>query len=651
MNNGCLSRLFAAAMTCFCVGALADELVPLDDFVRLAEYSDPKISPTGEYLAVIAPVNDQDSLVVIDLNAMQVSSVLRFVRGAEVLYFYWVNDERIICSFGKKRPRKGAILYSAGEIFAMNADGRKKKSIFGYQSAHPMNAAGIVIDPLRNDHDNMLIAAYPFSRMGLADVTPTIYKLNVYKGVRKKQRPVPYRSYNFHVDGTGRIRVANAVDDDFNSMVLYRDVDEMEFRALDELSHPNADVELLGMNSAGDRIYVADSRDGGPMGLSLYHPETGSIEQLWSNDEFDVLDLVWSADQSTAIGATYYADKLRYAFFDAAHPDARTIMSLQKIFEDKELEVLDRTRDGKQSIFRVGSSTSPDEYYLFNSETRNVERLLGSRNWIDPARMSPAEYFEVAARDGQKLHGYLTLPKNGNGESLPMIVMPHGGPHGVRDTFSFDTEVQVLASRGYAVLQVNYRGSGGYGPAFLKAGYRNWGTVIQDDIADATNWAIDEGYADRKRVCIAGASFGGYSAMMSAVRYPELYRCAIGELGVYDLGLMYEEGDIADRDIAVDYLKAAIGTDDAELISQSPARNVESIKADLFIIYGKHDDRAPPAQSIAMTSALDDAGISYELFVMRDEGHTFASETDRAERYARILKFVDKNIGSGVANH
>jgi dipeptidyl aminopeptidase/acylaminoacyl peptidase len=651
MNRGRISGLFATAIACFCICALADELEPLDHFVRLAEYSDPKISPTGEYLGVIAPVNDQDSLVVIDLNAMQVSSVLRFVKGAEVLYFYWVNDERIICSFGKKRPRKGAILYSAGEIFAMNADGRKKKSIFGYQSALPMNAAGIVIDPLRDDHDNMLIAAYPFSRAGLADVTPKIYKLNVYNGVRKKQSPVPYRSSNFHVDGTGRIRVAHAVDDNFNSMVLYRDVGEREFRVLEELSHPNADVELLGMDSAGDRIYVADSRDGGPVGLSLYYPETGSVEQLWSNDKFDVLDLVWSADGSTVIGVTYYADKLKYAFFDAAHSDARTIISLQKVFEDKELEILNRTRDGKHSIFRVGSSTSPDEYYLFNSEKRNVERLLGSRNWINPARMSTAKYFQIAARDGQKLYGYLTMPSNGNGESLPLVVMPHGGPHGVRDTFSFDTEVQVLASRGYAVLQVNYRGSGGYGPAFIKAGYRKWGTLIQDDIADATNWAIDEGFADRKRVCIAGASFGGYSAMMSAVRYPELYRCAIGELGVYDLGLMYEEGDIADRDIGVDYLRTAIGTNDAEWTRQSPSRNVESIKADLFIVYGKHDDRAPPAQSIAMTSALDDAGISYELFVMRDEGHTFASETDRAERYARILKFLDKNIGSGITDH
>lgn len=662
-RSNCLAGLTAAVCICFSTGVFAADLVPLEHFARLPEYKLPKISPTGQYLAVIAPVEDQDSLVIIRLSAQRIESMLQFERGAEVIEFHWVNDDRVVCSFGTEIPGEGAILRSTREIYAMDADGKKKKLIFGLRSgldsrkdsrikeAKPINAAGYVIDPLRDDRSNVLIASYPYAGRELADVAPTIFKVNVYTGARKKQNAVPYRSFNFVTDGNGEIRAANFFDEGGTVSVLYRGADESQLRVLDNLSAPKADVALLAMDASGERIYVAESQAGRPRGVSLYDPRTDSTEHLWSNATFDVTGLVWSADASAVIGATYYADRLKYAFFDDQQADSRLIMSIQRAFAGKEIEVVSRTRDGGKSIIRVGSSSEPYDYYVFDSEKRNMNLLLGSRSWIDPARMSSAEHFEIDARDGQKLRGYLTVPAGSAGKGLPLVVMPHGGPHGVRDEFEFDPEVQVLASRGYAVLRVNFRGSGGYGPAFERAGYQKWGTVIQDDIADAARWAIGEGYADGDRVCIAGASFGGYSALMSVERYPDLYKCAVGELGVYDLPLMYETGDVPERNTGVDYLRMAIGTDETELARQSPSRNVEPIKADLFIIYGKHDERAPPVQSLTLTKALDDAGKHYELFEMREEGHSSASEPTRLERYQRVLKFLDRNIGSGMTPH
>lgn len=656
----CFSGSAAALCLCLAMAAFADDRVPLEHFARLPEYKQPKISPTGKYLAVIAPVEEQDSLVIIQLSATRISAILQFVRNAEVLDFYWANDDRVICTFGSRVPGRGALVYTAGEIYAMDADGKKKKSIFGYRSglesrvdsrikeAKPINAAGLVIDPLHDDRSNILIAAYPFAGRTLAEVAPTIYKVNVYTGARKKQGPVPFRSFNYLVDRAGTVRAANSFDRELNTSVLYRDADDSDLAVMVTLSAPKSDATLLDMDAAGERIYVSDSRDGKPRGVSLYDPRTGSIERLWSDDAYDVLDLVWSADEESVIGVTYYGDKLRYAFFDESDPDARLIMSIQRTFAGKEIEVMSRTRDGTKSIVRVGSASEPSDYYVFDSEKRNMNLLLGSRSWIIPAQMSPASHFEINARDGQTLRAYLTTPVNSDGGGLPLVVMPHGGPYGVRDRFDFDPEVQVLASRGYAVLQVNFRGSGGYGPAFEKAGYRHWGTDIQDDIADATRWAIDEGHADAKRICIAGASFGGYSALMSVVRYPELYRCAIGEIGVYDLPLMYEEGDIPESKLGIEYLQTAIGTDEAELIRQSPSRNADSIKASVFILYGEHDERAPPAQSSSLMEAMDRAGKPYELFVMRDEGHSFVSERTRLERYSQILRFLDKNIGKAA---
>lgn len=658
-----VSGLISVFWMCLAACAVAADLVPLEHFAKLPEYRQPKISPGGEYAAAIAPVADQDSLVIIRLKDTTIESALQFERGAEVIDFYWVNDDRVVCTFSTEVPGEGAILRSTREIIAMDASGKNKKLIFGLRSgldsrvdsrikeAKPINAAGYVIDPLHADRTNVLVASYPYVGRIVADVAPTIYKVHVYNGARKRQNPVPFQSFNYLTDQIGEIRAVNIVNEDSAISVLYRDANEPEFSVMESLSAPNADVTLLAMNAAGGGIYVADSQGGKPRGLSLFDPRTGSMDHLWSDDTYDVSGLVWSADSSTVIGVTYYADRLRYAFLDERHPDSRLIMSVQKAFSGKEVEIVSRTADGTVSIIRVGSASEPSDYYLFDSEQRNMSLLLGSRSWIDPTRMSPAEHFEIDARDGQKLRGYLTIPVDGGGKNLPLVVMPHAGPDGIRDTFEFDPDVQVLASRGYAVLQVNFRGSGGYGPAFQEAGYRRWGSVIQDDIADATRWAVGAGHADPNRVCIAGSGFGGYSSVMSAVKYPDLYKCAVGEFGVYDLPLMYKEGDIADKDTDVDYLKMAIGTDEAELIGQSPSRNVGSIKADLFIIYGTSDDKAPPTQSLSLIRALDEAGKRYEVFEMPEEGHSSVGEPTRLERYSRILAFLEKNIGNPAMLH
>ena len=656
------------AWVCIVTSVHAAELVPLEHFARLPDYSQPKISPTGKYLAFIKPVDGQNSLVIIRLSAERVSSVLKFERDAEVLDFHWANDDRIVCSFGRKILGKRALVRSAGEVFAMDANGKKKKSIFGYRAgivsrkdsriaeAKPIKAAGVVIDPLRDDRSNVLIAAYAFAGdrevdYVPADVAPNIYKVNLYHGARKRQNPVPYRSFNHKTDGEGRIRAANFIDRELNTTILYRGANEIELRTIEDLSSSKMDVLLLGIDAAGERIYVADSRDGKPRGVSLYDTRTGTFEQLWSHDIYDVRDLVWSADEKSVIGVTYYSDKLNYSFFDNGHPESRLIRSVQNTFKEKEIEIVSRTRDGTKSIIRVGTASEPADFYVFDSKRKNMNLLLGSRTWIDTTRTSSPQYFEITARDGEILRGYVTIPAYTDGKKLPFVVLPHGGPQGVRDGFRFDPDVQLLASRGYGVLQVNFRGSGGYGPTFEKAGYRKWGTTIQDDIADATNWVIDEGYADAERICINGKEFGAYSALMGAIRYPDLYKCAVGESGIYDLPLLYKVGEISDKNTGIDYLRSAIGTDQSELIRQSPSHNVDDIKADLLVSYAKLDGTSPPDQSIALTKALDNAGKKFELLVVLDEGDSIISESTQTERYSRLLEFLDKNIGDAATSN
>jgi dipeptidyl aminopeptidase/acylaminoacyl peptidase len=248
----------------------------------------------------------------------------------------------------------------------------------------------------------------------------------------------------------------------------------------------------------------------------------------------------------------------------------------------------------------------------------------------------------LKARDGTPLHGYLTLPK-GLQRNAPLVVMPHGGPFGVRDNWEYSPDVQLLASRGYAVLQVNFRGSSGYGREFLMAGYREWGGAMQHDVTDATRWAIEQGIADPQRVCIYGASYGGYAALMGVASEPDLYRCAIGHIGVYDLPMMYSQGDIQDRLSGENYLDDTLGRDGLE--ERSPTRLASSIKVPVLLTAGKEDDRAPPEHTERMAAALRKAGRQVESKVYAGEGHGLYVEANRLDHAQRVLAFLDRHIG------
>jgi dipeptidyl aminopeptidase/acylaminoacyl peptidase len=263
--------------------------------------------------------------------------------------------------------------------------------------------------------------------------------------------------------------------------------------------------------------------------------------------------------------------------------------------------------------------------------------------------MAAMEPVAFKARDGLALHGYLTRPPGkDDAKNLPMVVYVHGGPYFVRDAWEYDRDVQFLASRGYAVLQVNFRGSGGYGHAFQQKGYREWGGAMQDDVTDATRWAIAQGIADPKRVCIYGASYGGYAALEGAEKEPSLYRCAIGYVGVYDLRLMYTRGDTPQFTSGENYLKQVLGEDEGVLWERSPVAHPERLKARIMLIAGGEDARVPPVQADAMRSALAKAHVDYEWLYQRTEGHGFYDEKHVEDLLTRVGAFLDASLGGAA---
>lgn len=293
----------------------------------------------------------------------------------------------------------------------------------------------------------------------------------------------------------------------------------------------------------------------------------------------------------------------------------------------------------------MSSDRSPGDYYLFDTRTRKADYFAAVRDWINPEEMSERRPIQLKARDGTQLWGYLTLPKGRDPRKLPLVVNPHGGPFYIRDRWGFDSDAQLLANRGYAVLQVNFRGSGGYGSDFVTAGKKAWATTMIADITDATRWTIAQGYADPSRVCIYGASYGGYAALMSAIVEPDLYRCVIGYAGVYDLQLLKKDSDLASTNSGKKFFAEAIAGTDQEMIGQSPINYLDQLRAPVLIVHGKDDARAPFSQAKALRSALESRKHRYQWLVRGDEGHGFWQVENIEAFYSTLIGFIDQNIG------
>jgi dipeptidyl aminopeptidase/acylaminoacyl peptidase len=245
------------------------------------------------------------------------------------------------------------------------------------------------------------------------------------------------------------------------------------------------------------------------------------------------------------------------------------------------------------------------------------------------------------------LYGYMTVPKNADTkkQKLPMVLMPHGGPFGVSDSWHFDEQAQFMASRGYAVLQVNFRGSGGRGISFQESGYKQWGGKIQDDLIDGVKAAIEQGDIDGKRVCAYGISFGAYSSLMLAAREPEMFKCAVGYAGVYDLSYIYKERNVVASKSTTNFFIRTMGNNEAELALQSPSKLAEKIKVPVWLVHGGKDEVAPVEHVKRMRAALIKVGRPPEWTLEEDEGHGFFDAQRRKELFENLEKFLGKHIG------
>jgi dienelactone hydrolase len=641
--------MLSAACLLLPAAAVAADLIPVEDFAHHPLLTMPRLSPNGQYLAV--NMNDIDGgshmLAIYKVDDMkQPVSMLRLPKYEVAAGISWVSNTRLVVEKGKQygsidEPKL------TGEVIATDLDGKHQDYLYGYDnpfgSRHGSDQGWGFVDGMpqpANGHFYMATQSWN------NDYSSTLYDVDASKNARHLIGQISVGGMNFMVGADGKAHYAYGYNDDYHYVVYHQQASGWAQMTSAQIG---GSFTPTFFTPDQQRIYARYAIAGGPTALVEQDENGGHRKLLASNSFSSIGNVEWTALPYQPFATVPATGIPKISYIDPNLPTAKLHRALSLKFPGSYVHFIDFSEDGGKLLFSVSSDRDPGTYYLIDTHNYKVVDLFGPSPWIDPAKMAERRPLRFQASDGTELEAILTIPNTASQTNLPMILLPHGGPIGVQDDWSYDNDAQFLASRGYLVLQVNYRGSSGRGVDFQEAGYLKWGTRIQQDLIDGVKWAIAEKYADPKRVCVYGGSFGGYSAMMTTIRAPGMFKCAVGYAGIYDLAMMYKKGDIKTSKSGRSYLNTAIGKDDADLAANSPDKLADKIDVPVLLIHGEDDKRAPFAQAKAMRAALDAAHKPYEWMSKPGEGHGFYDEKNNIERLTRLQDFFAKYIGSGNA--
>jgi dipeptidyl aminopeptidase/acylaminoacyl peptidase len=613
-----------------------------------------KLSPKGSYLAVLKLEAGQRVLAILDLKSRKIASVVRPERGEAVGGFDWVSDERIVATL-QTRYGTFAAPASYGEVYALDARTGNGRIVFGYRAGDQQVGSNIkraestrawaqVIDTMQRGDDVALIAVWPWDAVG--DRLVRLHKLDTRTGATTFVTQSPLGGGRFQADENGEPRLAYGSESGKEKVFLREPGAAWKEIPKDRLGLTGAS-EVEGIAGKDRLLYVSEPEEKG-FRVATVHLDTGERKVVSRGEMAPARRILSRRDDRRVYAVEYEPDVPAWDFVDPKHPISRALQALLAAYPDDHVRFLDATEDGKGMVVHVYSDRNPGQLLLVDVEKVAVDRIAEVRPWVKPQEMSEQTAFHIRASDGLLIHGYLTLPRQkALGSPPPLVVLPHGGPHGVRDHWGFDGEVQLLASHGYAVLQVNFRGSGGYGTAYEVAGLRQWGGRMIEDLLDATRWAVTKGHVDGKRICTFGGSYGGYAAMQAAILAPDLFRCAVGYAGVYDLTRIAEESVLSHQ--LQGYWARALGTDEAALRAISPAHNAQKLKLPVLLVDGSEDRVAPLKHAKLLRDALEEAGNPPEWLVETGESHGFYALEAKERLYGRLLAFLGKHLGSPPA--
>lgn len=642
--RGMVAALFLLA---FAGGVEAATRVPVESFAAQQTFKNPRISSGGSYVVVSTDLGDDDhGIMVVRLSDMSTTAHIKLVKYELAAEIHWVSDTRFIyVKGGQWGPR--AEPYNFGEFIGMDFDGKNHKYLFGYKESTlgvgvPAGFGFYEGRPLVPNGNFYMTRA---SKENTLAVTQ-LYEVDAMTGRSRLVADVGERNLRFVMDAAGVPRFAHGSDKNEVQLLYIADAQGKNWRKVPGETAGGV-FDPLNFAPDGNHVFGFYSVDGGPYAL-VKTDLTLSKREVLARDELNSVGAVVWDSKGQPLAVEFRGARPRVAYLNPASPDAKLHRELRAGFADQNVRFVDHSADGNVSLVYIYSDRNPGEWAVMDRKKDNFARLLQSNPAINPKDMAERRYVRFKASDGLELDGYLTVPVGVvDPKGLPMVLVPHGGPHGISDSWEFDTDAQFLASRGYLVLQINYRGSDTRGYAFREAGYRQWSSRIQQDLMDGTRWAVTQGYADPKRICAYGASFGAYSALMLAAKMPESIKCAAGLSGLYDLRSMANKSDTSRSFLGRAYIERVIGRNDNELLTNSPLALASSIKAPVFLAHGQKDERTPLGQAEAMRKTLENAGNRPIWMSVPKEGHGFYAEKNVVAFYKQLEVFLAANIGPG----
>ena len=635
-----LKKLFVLNLLLPFAAAAAE--LPVEDFFRNAEFAQVQVSPDGDYFAVVAPVQGRRNLVILDAETFKAWPVTNLgPKQTDIAGYTWVNNDRLVYLVDADGNE-------AFSMYAVDRDGRNPRVLFeGATGVTFFPSQMSILDLLEDEPDYILVTSNEDRK-----AYPDVYRMNVKTGKKRKAILNPGWVRGWLADNDGVVRVGFSDTGEPGKLVtriMYRADEKAEWVALDEFGWMEASWTPVAFTADNKQLYVLSNVGRDTQALYLYDPEKREFgEMIFGHDAVDVAGPMITRKGRELIGVAYTTDKPRWHFVDEAWRKLQA--GVDQALPDTVNAMTSMGGDDDRIIVTAYSDRAPPTYYLLDRTKRSMEVLFASREWIDPAKMAEVRPVTYKARDGETIHGYLTLPPGREAKDLPLIVNPHGGPYGVRDEWGFNPELQFLANRGYAVLQMNFRGSGGYGRRFMEIGYGRWGLEMQDDVSDGVAWAVGEGIADPDRVCIYGGSYGGYATMAGLTMTPELYRCGVNYVGVVDLEMLYEWDSQVEA--AAAWFRKAVGdpaTDAERMKATSPIHLVENLRAPLFVVHGERDPRVEIRQARTLIDALEEHGKDFQVMIKKDEGHGFAKESNRIELYKAMDAFFKAHLAGPAA--
>jgi dipeptidyl aminopeptidase/acylaminoacyl peptidase len=626
---------------------------PVGSFTNFARYESMKISPTGKYLALTRRNSDHEIMTVLSFPDLKASMQRHFGSLNEVARFEWINERRMLLEPQRRFPGLTSYKARTGELFGIDADGKNGDLLFGYQAGVQQTGTNIaqrkstyapaeILGRIPGQSTEVLIQTYGY---GYAGEYNAAYRMNAMSGKLVKVAGSPLRDGTFVTDVDQQPVLVYGQDVQGGLQVFHRPASSSQWKLLVQAAPNEPGFWPISSTGVKGEYFAFDNRGGPTRGVVVWSPEAQTEKVLFRHKDVDVSG--YETDPTGRPWVFTYDDHFPDYFYpDPEHPLAQAHRWLRSQFKGHAVSIPSQTDDLSLAVAEVSSPVTPPIFLVVDVKNRKLLQHLPSRPDLSAGALAQVEPIEFTARDGMKIRGFLTVPAGSSGKRLPTIVVIHGGPHGVYDAWGFDYETQLFASRGYAILQVNYRGSAGRGAVFQGAGYGKWGREIQDDITDGVRWAIGDGVADPQRICAYGGSFGAYAALTGAFREPDLFKCVVGIAGVYDLSLMFQEGDIQTVQRGINYLKAAIGTDTEEQKRRSPVYNADKIRAAVMLLHGKIDERAPIEHAIRMRDALVKQGRPPVWITEWGEGHGFFDEGNRLSAYQQILTFFAKHLGT-----